>query len=188
MQIEVLKLVPRPPYRIDTYDVFKSSVFGAMPRQPIDDYFLVEGDGIVTLRPAYGVVRVEGMTTEEATDVVTRLPAKRFYSVRRSRSLSRCPSAQQITGIYVVQPDGVSTSPITAWSCGRQDHHRSAVGVTGTVVAIFRFTQVGVTSSRFGSKKYYMITAGSRGWGKTSRRFPSPATKRSWTPSLNSKD
>ena len=40
--------------------------------QPIDGFFLVEGEGIVTLGPAYGRVRVAGMTVEEAAEAITR--------------------------------------------------------------------------------------------------------------------
>ena len=49
IQLEVLRLVPRPSYRIDTYDVLQIRVMGVLLQQPIDDFFLVEGDGIVTL-------------------------------------------------------------------------------------------------------------------------------------------
>ena len=71
-QIEMLKLVPLPPYRIDIYDVLQIRVLGTMLDQPIDGFFLVEGEGIVTLGPAYGRVRVAGMTIEEATEAITR--------------------------------------------------------------------------------------------------------------------
>ena len=54
LQIEMLKLVPLPPYRIDIYDVLQIRVLGTMLDQPIDGFFLVEGEGIVTLGPAYG--------------------------------------------------------------------------------------------------------------------------------------
>ena len=72
LQIEMLKLVPLPPYRTDIYDVLQIRVLGAIPDQPIDGFYLVEGEGIVTLGPAYGTVRVAGMTIEEATEAVTR--------------------------------------------------------------------------------------------------------------------
>ena len=88
--IELLKAVPRPPYRVEAYDVLQIDVAGTMPGQPINGYFLVEGDGIVTLGPAYGVVRVEGMTIDEATDAVTRqlqmMLQRPAVSIRLSRS------------------------------------------------------------------------------------------------------
>jgi len=49
LQIEMLKLVPLPPYRIDIYDVLQIRVLGTIPDQPIDNMYLVEGEGIVSL-------------------------------------------------------------------------------------------------------------------------------------------
>ena len=56
LQIEMLKLVPLPPYRIDIYDVLQIRVLGTILDQPIDNFYLVEGEGIVSLGPAYGTV------------------------------------------------------------------------------------------------------------------------------------
>ncbi len=71
LMIEMLKMVPLPPYRIDIYDVLQIRVVGTLSDQPIDGFFLVEGEGIVTLGPAYGRVHVAGMTVEEATAAIT---------------------------------------------------------------------------------------------------------------------
>ena len=68
LQVEMLKLVPLPPYRIAIYDVLQIRVLGTILDQPIDGFFLVEGEGIISLGPAYGSVRDVGMTIEEATD------------------------------------------------------------------------------------------------------------------------
>ena len=72
LSIEMLKQIPLPPYRVDIYDVLQIRVMGTLPDQPIDGYFLVEAEGIVTLGPTYGRVRVAGMTIEEATEAITQ--------------------------------------------------------------------------------------------------------------------
>ncbi len=72
LHIELLQAIPRPPYRVEAYDVLRIQVAGTMVGQPINGYYLVEGDGIVTLGPAYGVVRIVGMTIDEATEEITR--------------------------------------------------------------------------------------------------------------------
>ena len=86
----MLKLVPLPPYRIDIYDVLQIRVLGTLLDQPIDGFFLVEGEGIVSLGPAYGTVRVVGMTIEEATEAITRklqeVLAKPDVSVQLART------------------------------------------------------------------------------------------------------
>ena len=97
LQIEVLKLVPRPPYRIETYDVLQIRVLGTILDQPIDGFFLVEGDGIVSLGPAYGTVRVVGMSIERATVEVTRQLQTILQRPDVSIQLARSAGTQQIT-------------------------------------------------------------------------------------------
>ena len=106
LRIEVLKLVPRPPYRIETYDVLRIRVFGTLLDQPIDDYYLVEGEGIVSLGPAYGTVRVAGMTIEEATLEIDATAEEVLQQPYVSVQLARSAGTQQISGEYLVQPDG----------------------------------------------------------------------------------
>ena len=106
LQIEMLKLVPLPPYRIDIYDVLQIRVLGTILDQPIDGFFLVEGEGIVTLGPAYGRVRVAGMTVEEATEAITAKLSEVLTKPEVSVQLARTAGTQPITGQYLVAPDG----------------------------------------------------------------------------------
>ena len=68
---KIVKLIPLRPYRISVHDVLQIRVMGTMLDQPIDGFFLVEGEGVVSLGPAYGTVRVAGMTIPEATKAIT---------------------------------------------------------------------------------------------------------------------
>ena len=131
-----VEAVPRPPYRIGTYDVLQIGVFGTMPGQPIDDYFLVEGDGIVTLPPAYGVVRVEGMTMEEAAAVIARslqghVLKNPQVTVHLSRSASSETSAANIQGWAGWRHPCLT---IRHDSLGWQDRSGSAGGHAGSVL------------------------------------------------------
>ena len=49
LSIEVPKLVLPPPYKAVIYDVLQIRAMGMLMDQPIDGFFLVEGDGEVTL-------------------------------------------------------------------------------------------------------------------------------------------
>ena len=91
--IEMLKMVPLPPYRIDIYDVLQIRAIGTLLDQPIDGFFLVEGEGIVTLGPAYGRVRVAGMTVEQAADVIRHKLEELLHRSRRSRCSWPAPPA-----------------------------------------------------------------------------------------------
>jgi polysaccharide biosynthesis/export protein len=106
LQIEVLKLVPLPPYRIDIYDVLQIRVLGTILDQPIDGFYLVEGEGIVSLGPAYGTVRLAGMTVEEANETITRKLQDMLAKPDVSVQLAHTAGTQPITGQYLIAPDG----------------------------------------------------------------------------------
>jgi polysaccharide export outer membrane protein len=172
LQIELVKAVPRPPYRIGAYDILQIEVLGTMPGQPINGYFLVEGEGFITLGPAYGIVRVEGMTIDEATDTVTRYLHTRLQRPDVSIRLLRSAETEQIAGAYLVQPDGTVNL--------RRFGMVPVVGRTVTEVRLavqqqlaqyFDSPQVAVDVKRFGSKRFYVITAGA-GIGEDIQTFP----------------
>jgi polysaccharide biosynthesis/export protein len=106
LQIEMLKLVPLPPYRIDIFDVLQVRVVGTMLDQPVDGFFLVEGEGIVNLGPAYGRVRVAGMTIDDATETITRKLREVLANPEVSVQLAKTAGTQPITGQYLIAPDG----------------------------------------------------------------------------------
>jgi polysaccharide biosynthesis/export protein len=172
LSIEVIKLVPRAPYRIDTYDVLQICVLGTMSGEPISGYFLVEGDGIVTLGPAYGAVRVAGMTIEEAAQEITSYLAKLLQQPVATVQLIRSAGAQQVTSQYIVQPDG-------AVNLGRYGMVRVAgMTIAETRLAVerqlelyFESPQVTVDVLGYYSMTYYVIVAGA-GAGENVQRFP----------------
>jgi polysaccharide export outer membrane protein len=173
IRLEVLKLVPRPPYRIETYDVLQIGVYPALSQQPIDDYFLVEGDGIVTLPPAYGVVRVAGMTMEEAAAEIAR--SLRWHGLKDPQvtvQWSRSASAQDISRVYKVGPDGViQISRFGAVHLAGKTIAEAQVAIQDQLAQYFESPQVGVDVVRFNSKGYYVITAEALK-GEDIRRFP----------------
>ncbi len=107
LQIEVLKLVPRPPYRIDTYDLLTIKASGTLPDAPINDYYLVDEEGVVNLGPAYGRLRIVGLTIDEATKAVIDFLKQILREPYVSIQLVRTGGTQQLTGTYLVQQDGI---------------------------------------------------------------------------------
>lgn len=158
LRVEVLKLVPLPPYRIDIYDVLEIRVLGTLLDQPINDLYLVEGEGIVSLGPAYGTVRVAGMTIEEATAQIKRNLQQILRQPDVSVRLTRSEGTQQITNKYPVQPDGVI-------NLGRYGTvHVAGKTVTEARMAVerqlalyFDSPQVSVDVIGYNSKSYYVI-------------------------------
>src|SRR3990170_4058083 len=85
--IEGVKLVPKSPHRLETFDVILIRVIGAFPEQPIDDTYSVDIDGTVNLGPTYGRIRILGLTIEEAEEEIRDQLAKILTDVEVSVSL-----------------------------------------------------------------------------------------------------
>jgi len=172
LSIEVLSLVPRPPYRIELYDVLQIRVLGTMLDQPIDGYYLVEGEGVVSLGPAYGSVRVAGMTIDEAVAETTRQLEQILQRPEVSILLARSAGVQQLSGAYLVQPDGTSNL-----------REYGMVRVAGKTLAetqsalerqlglYFDSPRIGVDIAGYNSKLFYIITVQNE-MGDNIQRFP----------------
>ncbi len=172
LQVEVLKLVPKPPYRASTYDALQIQVIGALLDQPIDGYYLVEAEGVVNLGPAYGKVRVAGLTIDQITQLITEQLSQILRAPEVSVQLARATGMQPISGVYLVAPDGTVNL-----------RQYGTVHVAGRTVAEVRealtehLTQfldapdVAVDVAAYNSKVYYLVTQGA-GMGDNVRRLP----------------
>jgi polysaccharide export outer membrane protein len=172
LQIEMLKLVPLPPYRAQVYDVLQIQVVGTLLDQPIDNYYMIEGEGTVNLGAAYGTVRVAGMTIEEARDAINKQLRKILRNPEVSVQLARASGTQPVTGQYLVAPDG--TVNLRQYGTVRI----SGMTVTEARVALqkhlsqfFDSPELSVDVLAFNSKVYYIITEGA-GLGDNIVRVP----------------
>jgi polysaccharide export outer membrane protein len=172
LQIEMLKLVPLPPYRIDIYDVLQIRVLGTMLDQPIDGFFLVEAEGIVTLGPAYGRVRVAGMTVEEASEVITRKLQEVLNKPDVSVQLARTAGTQPVTGQYLIAPDGtVNLRQYGLLRVAGKTVTEIRKDLTKQLAQYFDSPEVTVDVIAYNSKVFYVITQGA-GLGDNVRRVP----------------
>jgi polysaccharide biosynthesis/export protein len=172
LQIEMLKMVPLPPYRIDIYDVLQIRVLGTILDQPIDGFYLVEGEGVISLGPAYGRVRVAGMTIEEATTTITRKLSELLAKPDVSVQLAKTAGTQPITGQYLIGPDGT----INLRQYGLL--HVAGKNVTEIKLALqkqmsqyFDSPEISIDVIAYNSKVFYVITEGA-GLGDNVRRVP----------------
>ena len=162
LMIEMLQMVPLPPYRIEIYDVLQIRAVGALPRPAdIDGFFLVEGEGIVTLGPAYGRVRVAGMTIEQASEAITAKLQELFVKPEVSVQLAKTAGTAPVTGEYLVGPDGTINL--------RQYGMLHVAGKTVTEIRqelnkhlaqYFDSPDASVEVRQFNSKVFYVITEG----------------------------
>ena len=104
--IDAVKLVPKPPYRIQTLDVLQIVVVGTLLGQDIAGQFAVDPSGMVDLGPAYGKVNVSKQTVEEATKTIDRHLRRILREPEVSVVLSQSSGMQPVAGEYLVGPDG----------------------------------------------------------------------------------
>jgi polysaccharide export outer membrane protein len=172
LSIELLKVVPRSPYRIAAYDVLDIDVGGTMPEEAIRGYFLVEGEGFVTLGPAYGTVHVEGMTLDEATEAVTRHLQKLLERPAVSIHLSRPAETQEVTNSYLVQPDGtVNLRQYGMVRVAGKTVTEARRAVQEQLSQYFDSPCVALEVKHYVSQKYYVIAAGA-GIGDNIQMYP----------------
>ncbi len=167
LQIEMLKLVPLPPYRIEVYDVLQVAVVGTLLDQPIGPMdsnggmYMVEGEGTINLGPAYGTVRVAGMTRDEAKVAVDRQLRKVLVNPVVSVQLARASGTQPVSGEYLVGPDGtVNLRQYGSVHVSGKTIAQSKIDLQKHLEQFFDSPQVAINILAYNSKVYYIITEG----------------------------
>lgn len=108
VKINVLKAVPAGPHRLEAFDVIYLQVAGLPERFPIEGNYSINPGGVLDLGAPYGSVNVGGKTLEETKAAIQRLmvdfrdPVVEAYLVQGA-----LPPA--LTGEYVISPSGTIT-------------------------------------------------------------------------------
>ena len=104
--IDAVRIVPKPPYHIEPLDVLQVLVVGTLLGQDIAGQFPVDPAGDVNLGPAYGKVKLGGLTIDEATRTVDKHLRRILRAPEVSITLAQSAGQQQINGEHLVGPDG----------------------------------------------------------------------------------
>ena len=159
--VEAIKTVPKEPYKIERLDQLQIQVEGALEDRPIQGTFAVGPNGTVDLGPPYGLVKVVGLTTEEAREAIEETLNEILQQPLVTVSLAQPSAVQQITGEHLIGPDGT----INLGTYGR-------VYVNGKTVAQVQEAieerlsekledpEVAVDVFSYNSKSYYLILEG----------------------------
>ncbi len=169
--IEMLKLIPLPPYRAEIFDVLQIRA-NALPDQPIDNYYIVEAEGTINLGPIYGTVRVSGMTIDEIKAALNKWLRQWLREPAVSVQLSRVSGAQPVTGQYLVGPDGtVNLRQYGVVHIAGKTVTEARIAIQEHLKQYLDSPEVSVDVVAFNSKTYYVITQGA-GIGDNVRRLP----------------
>jgi polysaccharide export outer membrane protein len=162
LSIEVEKLVPRPPYRFETYDLLRIEItFAGDPFPAVSDYFLVEPEGTLNLGAAYGVLRVAGLTADEARQAITQHLRQTNVEPSVLVQLYRAAGTQQINGVYLVGPDGtINLRQYGAVHVAGKTLVDARLAIEKQLSQFFDMPAVSVDMQGYNSKVYYIITEG----------------------------
>ena len=170
--VEGVKLVPKSPHRIETFDVVLIRVEGDFPEQPIDDQYAVDADGSVNLGPTYGRIKVVGLTIEEAEDEIRKQLSKVLTDVEVAMSLLASAGAQQITGQHLVAMDGrVNLGTYGSVYVAGMTAEDARAAIEQKLTEKLDDPEVFVDVLAYNSKVYYIITEGG-GLGDDVSRAP----------------
>jgi polysaccharide export outer membrane protein len=178
-------MIPRPPYAIQPLDVLIVRVRAARlepgakdaPDEtagpaPIDGAYTVAPDGTISLGYSYGLVRVGGLTLQQAEIAIRRQVGRVLRNPQVAVGLASFGGVQQVRGEHLVRPDG--TISLGTYGC---------VYVTGLTLAEVKRVielhlsrsvldpEVSVDVFAYNSKAFYIITDGA-GFGQQVYRFP----------------
>jgi polysaccharide export outer membrane protein len=104
--IDAVKLVPKPPYLIQSLDLLQIVVVGTLLGQDIAGQYVVDPSGNVDLGPAYGKVNVAKQSIEEATKTIDTHLRQVLREPDVSVVLSQSSGMPIIAGEHLVAQDG----------------------------------------------------------------------------------
>lgn len=172
--IEAIRVVPKPPYRIQAGDELQ--IIADPPEAQLGERgFFVDPSGRIDLGPAYGEfakVQVGGLTTDQATEAVRAAVAQLFRDPAISLTLVQSAAMQPITGEHLVSPDGtvnLGTYGMVYVSGLTLQQAREAI--EAHLAQYLDNPQVSVSVFAYNSKVYYVITQGA-GQGDRVDRLP----------------
>jgi polysaccharide biosynthesis/export protein len=159
--INAIKVVPKPPHRLEPFDGILVRVANAFTDAPIMDAYFLDPEGKIDLGPTYGRVSVVGMTTDEAQDTIRRHLAQIIEDPQVTVSLAFSSGAQQVQGEHLVGPDGyvnlgtygsVHVAGLTIDEAREQIERQLSNELEDPEVVVDVFA--------YNSKKYYVVTEG----------------------------
>jgi polysaccharide export outer membrane protein len=170
--IDAVKVVPKPPYHVEPLDVLQVFVLGTLPDQPITGNYPVEADGTIMLGPAYGSVKVTGLTLAEAREAVTEHLKNTLTAPEVSVSLAESAGKQQISGEHLVGPDGtVNLGVYGSVYVAGMTLGEAREAIEAALSEFLDEPEVAVDVFAYNSKVYYVVTEGA-GMGDQLQRVP----------------
>jgi protein involved in polysaccharide export with SLBB domain len=171
--IEAVRVVPKPPYRIQATDVLgiESDVLAAEGAEPKS--YLVDAAGRVDFGLELGKVKIGGLTEDEAVQAIREAFIKKDFSEPQvSVQLIQSSGMQPITGEHLVAPDGrVNLGTYGSVDVAGLTLEAAKQAIEAQLANYLDDPKVSVSVYAYNSKVYYVITEGA-GLGDLVARLP----------------
>jgi protein involved in polysaccharide export with SLBB domain len=159
--LEMQKMVPLPPYRLETFDMLQVNVFGTLAEHPIMGLYLVDGEGTIDLGPGYGKIRIAGMTVEETGQAIDAHLRQILKLPEVSVQLARAANVQPVNGMYVVASDGtINLRQYGSVFVAGKTIIEARLAVEKHLTQFFDSPALSLEVTGYNSKVYYVITEG----------------------------
>jgi polysaccharide biosynthesis/export protein len=174
LQINAVRLVPLPPYKVEPLDALAIQVKGTPMSDPISGLYPVEPDGTINLGLSYGSVSVVGKTIAEAKVAIEKhlstVAQLREPSATVALGMSR--GLQQIAGEHLVRPDGaVGLGTYGSVRVAGLSIPQAKQAIEAHLSQYLQKPEVAIEMLGFNSKVYYVILDGA-GNGQQVIRLP----------------
>jgi len=170
--IDIVKLVPKSPYRIEKLDSLEISSVGVLPEQPLEGRFSVDPAGALNLGPMYGKVAVAGMTLDEAHDAIVTHLSEILTAPEISVALGEIAGQQHIAGEHLVGPDGMVTLGVYgSVNVAGKTLQECRTAIESHLGMYLDNPQVSVDVFAYNSKVYYIVLTNST-YGDNVWRIP----------------
>jgi polysaccharide export outer membrane protein len=163
--LDAVRLIPKPPYRIEPLDELFVNLANPLPDVPLSGIVPVDPDGTVNLGE-YGPARVAGLTIPEARKAIEEQLAKRVKKPEVQVSLARSRALQQIRGEHLVRLDGtVGLGTYGSVYVAGLTIPEARRAIEAHLSQFVLDPEVSVDVFAYNSKVYYVITDGA-GFGE----------------------
>ncbi|MDX1961718.1 MAG: polysaccharide biosynthesis/export family protein [Pirellulales bacterium] len=170
--IDALRIVPREPFRIEALDILYVQVEGTFEDQPINGQFSVSPNGAIDLGPAYGRVKVAGLSIDEAIQEVEKFLSRTLREPQVSITLLLSGGQAQIAGQRLVGPDGyVNLGTYGMVYVAGSTISEAQEKITEHLQQYLQNPIISVDIFAYNSKVYYVVSEGA-GSGDNLQRFP----------------
>jgi protein involved in polysaccharide export with SLBB domain len=170
--INLVRMIPRAPYRLSAMETLAIQVTDTLPNQPISGMFTISPEGTLNLGYSYGVVRIGGLTVDQAQAEIRKQLGTVLRNPQVNVTLVGFKNMEQIRGEHLVRPDGT----ISLGSYGSVYVAGLSLGQAKCVIeryleAYFQDPVISLDVFAYNSRFYYIIVDGA-GFGQQVFRFP----------------